>query len=161
MYIEYLCRPSEASTWYCVIPGGYPPQDWQSSPCAGEELDLNSGLLICSQVCYHWATSPPKSHLSSSSTSGARSWVLVFRYCVTSSPSRIHISWDTAITHKGGVPLFLFLCIACSWDQVSSWIWMLCYLSLLFRIELEMNFLWFWKWGMEDIETGTYCLFVG
>jgi hypothetical protein len=23
----YLCRPSEASTQYCVIPGGYPPQD--------------------------------------------------------------------------------------------------------------------------------------
>jgi hypothetical protein len=22
-----LCRPSEASTWYCPIPGGYPPQD--------------------------------------------------------------------------------------------------------------------------------------
>jgi hypothetical protein len=29
----YLCRPSEASTRYCVIPGGYPPQDWQSLPC--------------------------------------------------------------------------------------------------------------------------------
>ncbi len=55
----YLCRPSEASTRYCVIPGGYPPQDWQSLPCAGEELDSNSGLLICSQVCYHWSTSPP------------------------------------------------------------------------------------------------------
>ncbi len=27
VYIVYLCRPSEASTWYCVIPGGYPPQD--------------------------------------------------------------------------------------------------------------------------------------
>jgi hypothetical protein len=24
---EYLCRPLEASTEYCVIPGGYPPQD--------------------------------------------------------------------------------------------------------------------------------------
>jgi hypothetical protein len=23
----YLCRPSEASTRFCVIPGGYPPQD--------------------------------------------------------------------------------------------------------------------------------------
>ncbi len=46
----YLCRPSEASTWYCVIQGGYPPQDWQSLPCAGEELDSNPGLLICSQV---------------------------------------------------------------------------------------------------------------
>ncbi len=45
----YLCRPSEASTRYCVIPGGYPPQDWQSLPCTGEELDLNPGLLICSQ----------------------------------------------------------------------------------------------------------------
>ncbi len=55
----YLCRPSEASTRYCVIPGGYPPQDWQSLPCAGEELDSNPGLLICSQVRYHWATSPP------------------------------------------------------------------------------------------------------
>ncbi len=54
----YLCRPSEASTRYCAIPGGYPPQDWQSLPCAGEELDLNPGLLICSQVRYHWATSP-------------------------------------------------------------------------------------------------------
>ncbi len=32
----YLCRPSEASTRYCVIPGGNPPQDWQSLPCAGE-----------------------------------------------------------------------------------------------------------------------------
>ncbi len=41
----YLCRPSEASTRYCVIPGGYPPQDWQSLPCAGEELDSNPGLL--------------------------------------------------------------------------------------------------------------------
>ncbi len=56
----YLCRPSEASTRYCVIPGGYPPQDWQSLPCAGEELDSNPGLLICSQVRYHWATSPPQ-----------------------------------------------------------------------------------------------------
>jgi hypothetical protein len=27
VYMEYLCRPSEASTWFCVIPGGYPPQD--------------------------------------------------------------------------------------------------------------------------------------
>ncbi len=44
VYIVYLCRPSEASTWYCVIPGGYPPQNWQSLPCAGEELDLNPGL---------------------------------------------------------------------------------------------------------------------
>jgi hypothetical protein len=42
-----------ASTWYCVIPGGYPPQDWQSLLCAGEELDLNPELLICSQVSYH------------------------------------------------------------------------------------------------------------
>ncbi len=55
----YLCRLSEASTRYCVIPGGYPPQDWQSFPCAGEELDLNPGLLICRQVRYHWATAPP------------------------------------------------------------------------------------------------------
>ncbi len=46
VYMEYLCRPSEASTWYCAIPGGYPPQDWQSLPCAGEELDSNPGLLI-------------------------------------------------------------------------------------------------------------------
>ncbi len=59
LYIVYLCRPSEASTWYCVIPGGYPPEDWQSLPCAGEELDSNPGLLICSQMRYHWATSPP------------------------------------------------------------------------------------------------------
>jgi hypothetical protein len=50
--MEYLRRPSEASTRYCVIPGGYPPQDWQSLPCAGEELDLNPGLMICSQVRY-------------------------------------------------------------------------------------------------------------
>jgi hypothetical protein len=55
----YLCRPSEASTRYCVIPGGHPPQDWHSLPCAGEELDSNPGLLICSQVRYYWATSPP------------------------------------------------------------------------------------------------------
>jgi thiol:disulfide interchange protein len=27
VYIVYLCHPSEASTWDCVIPGGYPPQD--------------------------------------------------------------------------------------------------------------------------------------
>ncbi len=27
VYIVYLCRPSEASTWHCVIPGGYPSQD--------------------------------------------------------------------------------------------------------------------------------------
>ncbi len=60
----YLCRSSEASTWYYVIPGGYPPQDWQSSPCAGEELDLNPGLLIFSQVRYHSATSPPYSATS-------------------------------------------------------------------------------------------------
>ncbi len=59
MYIVYLCQPSEASTWYCVIPGGHPPQDWQNLQCAGEELDSNPGLLICSQVRYHWATSPP------------------------------------------------------------------------------------------------------
>ncbi len=59
VYMDYLCLPSEASTRYCVIPGGYPPQDWQNLPCAGEELDSNPGLLICSQVCYHWATSPP------------------------------------------------------------------------------------------------------
>jgi hypothetical protein len=39
VYIVYPCRSSEASTWHCVIPGGYPPQDWQSLPCAGEELD--------------------------------------------------------------------------------------------------------------------------
>ncbi len=51
----YLCRPSEASTQYCAIRGGYPPQDWQSLPYAGEELDSNPGLLICSQVRYHWA----------------------------------------------------------------------------------------------------------
>ncbi len=56
---EYLCRPLEASTGYCVIPGGYPPQDWQNLLCAGEELDSNPGLLICSLVHYHWATSPP------------------------------------------------------------------------------------------------------
>ncbi len=31
----------------------------KSLPCAGEELDSNPGLLICSQVRYHWATSPP------------------------------------------------------------------------------------------------------
>ncbi len=49
VYTEYLCRPSEASTQYCVIPGGYPPQGWQSLLCAGEELVLNPGLLICSQ----------------------------------------------------------------------------------------------------------------
>ncbi len=27
--------------------------------CAGEELDSNPGLLICSQMRYHWATSAP------------------------------------------------------------------------------------------------------
>ncbi len=59
MYNEYLCRPLEASTQYCAILGGYPPQDWQSLQCAGEELDSNPVLLICSQVHYHWATSPP------------------------------------------------------------------------------------------------------
>ncbi len=53
MYMEYLCRPSEASTQFCAIPGGYPPQDWQSLPRTGEELDSNPGLLICSQVRYH------------------------------------------------------------------------------------------------------------
>ncbi len=37
--MEYLCCPSEASRRFCVIPGDYPPQDWQSLPCAGEELD--------------------------------------------------------------------------------------------------------------------------
>jgi hypothetical protein len=26
VYTVYLCRPSEASTQYCVIPGGYPPR---------------------------------------------------------------------------------------------------------------------------------------
>ncbi len=74
VYIVYLCRPPEASTWYCVIRGGYPPQDWQSLPCTREELDSNPGLLICSQVRYHWATSPPD-HLSSSwNTSYLWSW---------------------------------------------------------------------------------------
>ncbi len=60
----YLCRPSEASTQYCVIPGGDPPQDWQSLPRAGEEQDSNPGLLICSQMRYHWATSPPPSFIT-------------------------------------------------------------------------------------------------
>ncbi len=49
VYTEYHCRPSNASTRYCAIQGGYPPQDWQSLPCAEEELDSNPGLLICSQ----------------------------------------------------------------------------------------------------------------
>ncbi len=61
VYTEYLfCRPSEASTWYCVIPGGYPPQEWQSLPCAGEELDSNPGQPICSQ-----SGALPLNHLSS------------------------------------------------------------------------------------------------
>ncbi len=59
VYTEHLCRPSEAHTQYCVILGGFPPQDWQSLPSAGEELDSNPGLLICSQVRYYWTTSPP------------------------------------------------------------------------------------------------------
>ncbi len=46
LYNGSLCRPSEASTRYCAILGGYPPQDWQSLLCAGEELDSNP--LICS-----------------------------------------------------------------------------------------------------------------
>jgi hypothetical protein len=90
VYIVYLCRPPEASTWCCVIPGGYPPQDWQSLPCAREELDLNPGLLICSQVCYHWATSPPKlshfssplSHLSSKVEERWPRWKLMMRKTV-------------------------------------------------------------------------------
>ncbi len=48
VYTEYLCRLSEASTRYCIIPGGYPPQDWQSLPCAGEELDSNPADTIYS-----------------------------------------------------------------------------------------------------------------
>jgi hypothetical protein len=73
----YLCHPSEASTRYCVIPGSYTPQDWQSLPCAGEELDSNLVLLICSQVGYHWATSPPH-------------WA--------TSPPYIYIWWGEALT---------------------------------------------------------------
>ncbi len=59
VYTEYLCRLSDANTQYYAMPGGYAPQDWQSLPCAGEDLDSNPGLLICSQVRYYWATSPP------------------------------------------------------------------------------------------------------
>ncbi len=85
--MEYLCRPSEASTRFCVIPSGYPPQDGQSLLCAGEELDSNPGLLICSQVRYHWATFPPPiepplllalSHLSSSAYCLANKYILLF-----------------------------------------------------------------------------------
>jgi hypothetical protein len=43
---EYLCRHLVASTRYCAIPGGYPPQDWQSLPCAGEELGSNPELVF-------------------------------------------------------------------------------------------------------------------
>ncbi len=53
VYTKYLCRPSEASTRYCAILGSNPPKEYQSLPCAGEKLDLNPGLLICSQVRYH------------------------------------------------------------------------------------------------------------
>jgi hypothetical protein len=35
VYFVYLCRPSEASTCYCAIPGDNPSKDWQSLPCAG------------------------------------------------------------------------------------------------------------------------------
>ncbi len=58
MYTVYLCRPSEASTRYCAIPGGYSPQDWEFAVCrvgVGFEprtTDLQSGAL-------------PLSHLSS------------------------------------------------------------------------------------------------
>ncbi len=81
----YLCCPSEASTRYCVIPGGYPPQDWQSLPCAGEELDSNPGLLICSQVRYHWATSPPHHWATSPPPPLEILWVLLWSLlgCVT------------------------------------------------------------------------------
>ncbi len=58
MYMEYLCRPSEASTQFCAIPGGYPPQDCQSLPYAGEELDSNPGLLICSPNTLVYTYSP-------------------------------------------------------------------------------------------------------
>ncbi len=57
--IVYLCRPSEASTQYCAIPGGYPPQDWQSLLCAREELNSNPGLLLLQSGAL------PLSHLSS------------------------------------------------------------------------------------------------
>ncbi len=82
----YLCRPSEASTRYCVIPGGYPlradrvchvlgrswirTQDyWFAVRCATIEPPL---LLNEPPLLFNWATSPPfepplllMSHLSS------------------------------------------------------------------------------------------------
>ncbi len=52
----YLCRPSEATTWCCVIPGGIWPQDWQILPCAGEEPDFDPSMLTHSK--WRWSLAP-------------------------------------------------------------------------------------------------------
>jgi hypothetical protein len=41
-----MYRRSEAGTLKYNIPGGNPPKDWQSSLHAGEEPDLNPGLVF-------------------------------------------------------------------------------------------------------------------
>ncbi len=96
MYIEYLCRPSEASTQFCAIPGGNPCQDWQSLPCAGEwarfepmTTDLQSGAL-------------PLSHLSL--------FFFFFFFLVLSLP------WDWSSTNSGEI-----LHIGCS--SIAAWIY--------------------------------------
>ncbi len=58
-FFVYLCCPSEANKGFSAILGSNPPKDWHSLLCAGEEPDLNPGLLICNQVRCHWATILP------------------------------------------------------------------------------------------------------
>jgi hypothetical protein len=56
----YVCCLSKASPKFCAIHNGKPPSEGQSLPRAGEEEpDSNMGQLQRSQVCNHWATSPP------------------------------------------------------------------------------------------------------
>ncbi len=81
--MEYLCRPSEASTRFCVIPGGYPPQDWQSLPCAGEELDSNSELEFLNKM-------PNPGILESRDLS----WGDIYRFHVQCLKIVLNVSWD-------------------------------------------------------------------
>ncbi len=118
----YLCRPSEASTRYCVIPGGYPPQDWQSLPCAGEELDSNPGLLICSQVRYHWASLQSGAlPLSQFAVRCATIEPFAVR-CATIEPRQVRYHW----AKSGALPLSqgaLPLSQRCATIEPFSWQW--------------------------------------
>ncbi len=70
-FFLFFCLPSEASTWYCAIPGFNQPRDWQSLQWAGEEPDFNQRLcfavrwvtieppLLLKPPLLLWATSSP------------------------------------------------------------------------------------------------------